>query len=145
MTHELYIPPKWDGRNKANGRFLKGHTPHNKGKKWGEWMTKKGQKRSAKGWRNFEEHRPKTRPDTAGRCRKVVVAVMDDGRWCVFSYTVEAAEWVGGIQENVCRCCRFNQRRHVNLKTGMVNTDHKYKGVRFYFESDGIWTTNVMR
>ena len=29
---ELTLPPVWTGINKQNGRFLKGHEPHNKGK-----------------------------------------------------------------------------------------------------------------
>ena len=33
--------------------------------------------------------------------------------------------------------------RHVNKKNGKVNTDHRYKGVRFYFETDSIWTTKI--
>jgi hypothetical protein len=24
-----------------------------------------------------------------------------------------------------------------------VNTDHRYKGIRFYFESDNVWTTKI--
>lgn len=35
---ELYIPPERPERNLVNGRFLKGHTPHNKGKKWADYM-----------------------------------------------------------------------------------------------------------
>lgn len=30
--------------NPTNGQFLKGHIPHNKGKKWSEWMD--GRKRA---------------------------------------------------------------------------------------------------
>lgn len=26
-----------------------------------------------------------------------------------------------------------------------VNTDHKYMGIRFYFESDNVWTTKIQR
>lgn len=35
---ELYIPIERPHRNLKNGRFLKGNVPHNKGKKWSEWM-----------------------------------------------------------------------------------------------------------
>lgn len=37
-NNELYIEPVRLTRNAINGRFLKGHVPHNKGKKWREWM-----------------------------------------------------------------------------------------------------------
>lgn len=47
------------------------------------------------------------------------------------------------IQSNVRRCCVMNSRRNTNKRTGAVNSDHKYMGFRFYFESDNIWTTKV--
>ena len=140
---ELTLPPIRLSYNKQTGRFMKGHTPANKGKKWSEWMGKRAQKRAAKGWANLDKYRPTTRPDNAGRCRKQVIAVLDDGRWCVLPYIGAAGEWVGGNRENVRRCCQYNLRRHVNKKTGAVNTDHKYKGIRFYYESDNIWTLKV--
>lgn len=146
---ELYIAPVWTGVNKQNGRFLKGHVPANKGKKWSDYLGKRKQKRCAKGWKNLDLHRNKNgRADTAGRCRKQVIAVMDDGRWQHFSYLGSAAEWIGGSRENVGRCCRLNQSKAIlrnthGKPTGKVNTDHRYKGVRFYFESDNIWTTKI--
>lgn len=140
---ELYLPPEVPKRNAVTGRFMKGHVPANKGKKWSDYMGKRAMKRAAKGWKNVCEHRPKHRSDTAGRCRKAVIAVMDDGTWKFFSYIGNAGKWIGGSRENVGRCCRFNQARHVNKKTGAINTDHKYNGVRFYFEDDNIWTTKI--
>ena len=140
---ELYLPPEVPKRNAVTGRFMKGHTPANKGKKWSEYMSKRAQKRAAKGWKNLDKYRPKTRPDNAGRIRKQVIAVMDDGAWLYFSSVSSAAAWIGRMQENVGRCCRLNQSRHVNRFTGKVNTDHRYLGVRFYFEDDDIWTTKI--
>ena len=149
---ELTLPPIRTSYNKRNGQFLKGHTPANKGKKWSEWMGKRAQKRAAKGWANLDKYRPTTRPDNAGRCRKQVIAVLDDGRWVWFPYLGAAAEWIGGNRENVGRCCRMNQAKKVckhNWRPGQpkganpINTDHKYKGIRFYFESDNVWTTKV--
>lgn len=141
---ELYLQKEPPRRNPVTGRFQKGHVPANKGKKWSEYMGKRAMKRSAKGWRNLDIHRNKNgRADNAGRCRKQVIAVMDDGTWKVFSYIGSAGEWIGGTRENVGRCCRLNQERHVNRKTGKVNTDHKYNGVRFYFEKDDIWMTKI--
>lgn len=131
---------------------MKGHEPKNKGRKWEEWMSKKGQRRSAKGWKNLDKHRPKTRPDTSGRCRKEVVAVRNNGTYHIFSFVGAAAEWVGGSRENVGRCCRENQSRRekkhdwapgFNKGTSKVNTDHQYKGVRFYFAADPIWQEKI--
>ena len=42
---ELYIPPKRIYRNPTNGQFLKGLTPHNKGKKWEDYMDMRKAKR----------------------------------------------------------------------------------------------------
>jgi hypothetical protein len=140
---ELYLPPERPQYNTRTGHFFKGHVPHNKGKKWDEWMSKRGQRRVRKGWVNLSEYRPKKRPDNSERCRIPVVAVRDDGTWCVLSFVGMAGEWVGGNRENVRRCCQFNRRRHVNKKTGAVNTDHKYMGIRFYYESDPIWMQKI--
>ena len=149
MNGELTLPPVWTGINMKTGRFLPGHTPANKGKRWSDYMSKRSQRRAAKGWKNLDLHRNKNgRPDNAGRCRKQVVAVMDDGRWRIFPYIGAAAEWIGGLRENIGRCCRLNQARKplnnpYGQPTGKVNTDHKYKGVRFYFEEDSTWTEKI--
>ena len=147
-AYELTLPPVATGRNAVTGRFMKGHTPANKGRKWSDYMGKRAQKRAMKGWKNLDTHRPTTRPDTAGRCRKEVIAVMDDGSWHHFSYLGTAAEWCVGSRENVGRCCRLNQEhRPLNnphgKPTGKVNTDHRYMGIRFYFESDSQWTRKI--
>lgn len=140
---ELYIPVKRPDRNVKTGRFMKGSVPHNKGKKWSDYMGKRAMKRCAKGWKNISEHRPKHRPDLAGRFCKQVIAVDCEGKWFHFSCSATAAKWICGNRENVGRCCRCNQARHVNKKTGAINTDHKYMGVRFYFEEDNIWTEKI--
>lgn len=149
---ELTFSPVYTGINKKNGQFLKGHIPFNKGKKWDECFGKRAQKRMAKGWKNLDKFRPKQRPDTAGRCRKMVVGLLDNGQWMLFKSLVEAAEWLGGIRENIGRCCRMNKSRKVckhDWRTGckkgseLVNTDHRYKGIRWYFESDNIWIEKI--
>lgn len=133
-------PPEYDP---TNGRFLPGHKPHNKGKRWSEYVSKESQQSMSKGWANLRKHRPTTRPDTSGRCRKAVIAVFDDGTWQEFPYSIPAAEYVGGNRENIDRCCRYNQARHINRKTGNINTDHRYKGIRFYFDDDPIWYSKI--
>jgi len=79
MSNELWLPPT--KVNPKNGRFQKGHVPANKGKKWDEFMSKRSQRRCAKGWVNVEKYRPKKRSDIAGRCKKKVVVVTDDGKF----------------------------------------------------------------
>lgn len=140
----LYIPPDWTGRNPHNGRFLKGHKPLNKGRKWSEYMSEESQRNSRKGWENLNKYRNRNgRPDTAGRSRRAVVAVRNNGKYHLFNFIGAAAKWLGGSRENICRCCRENRARHANQKTGAVNTDHQYKGVRFYYADDPIWQEKI--
>lgn len=153
MSTELYIPParpkplEYDPKT---GRFMKGHKPANKGKKWDDYMTKRSQRRASKGWRNCEIGHAfgRKRPDTSGRCRKKVVAITDDGKLHVFDFIGAAGLWVGGSRENVGRCCRENQAKKLlkdthGRTTENTNTDHRYKGVRFYFEDDAQWMDKV--
>lgn len=51
---ELYIPRERPKYNPANGQFLKGTEPFNKGKKWDEYMGKRAQRRAMKGWKNLD-------------------------------------------------------------------------------------------
>lgn len=139
---ELKIPTERLGVNPTTGQFLKGHVPFNKGKKWSEYMKKRSMKRAMKGWKNLRKYQPKTRPDNCARCRKAVIAVMDDGRWVWLPYIGAAGEWIGGSRENVRRCCALNMKTE-SAKRRKVNTDHKYRGVRFYYESDIKWTTKI--
>ena len=147
-AYELYLPAPPPTRNRRTGQFLKGAKPWNKGMRWDEMMPKSSQRQCAKGWKNLQKYRPKTRPDTAGRSKKQVVAVTDDGKFRIFDYIGDAAMWVGGGRENVGRCCRQNRSRRTlhdvegNL-TDRVNTDHRYMGIRFYFCSDPIWWHKV--
>lgn len=149
---ELYIPADRPTHNPLNGQFLKGNVPHNKGKKWGEYMTKRTMKRAAKGWVNLDKYRPKSRPENAERCGKKVIAVLDDGRFVFFQNITRAAEWIGGNRENVRRCIQMNESGKVckrdwrpNQKkgSGRVNTDHRYLGVRFYLEKGELWMTKI--
>lgn len=140
---ELYLPPVFEPKNTEQGRFKKGNVPHNKGKKWSEWMGKRAQKRAAKGWKNLELHRP-TRSENAGRRKRPIIAVMDGGNWLWLPDARKAQTWIGrGDKNNINRCCKFNESKRVNLRNGKVNTDHRYMGIRFYFETDDAWTTKI--
>ena len=148
MSTELTLPPVRPTRNRINGQYLKGHEPANKGKEWDEWMSKKGQRRAAKGWKNLDKYRSVNGQKYGGRNRKTVVALTDDGKFHVFDRIKNAATWIGGSRENIGRCCRMNACRRVKSHswvpgqpkgTSEVNTDHRYKGVRWYFETDTTW------
>lgn len=148
----LYIPTDWTGVNPFNGQFLKGHEPHNKGKRWKDYMSEEKQKSAARGWENIEKHRCKGHPN-ANKARAVnVVAVHNNGDYHIFEFITRAADHVNGNPMNVRRCCRDNQSRKVckhdwrpgfNKGADRVNTDHQYKGVRFYFADDPIWMDKI--
>ena len=146
MSTELYIPPTLRPKpttDPKTGRFLPGHVPFNKGKKWADFKTKKGQRNSAKGWKNCEIGHAKGHPavEGAGRPKKPVVAITDDGTLHAFSFIGHAALWCGGSRENASRkVCKHSWRPGQKKGSTTINTDHRYMGIRFYFEADReIW------
>ena len=83
---------------------------------------------------------------TCGRPKKSIVCLNDTGDFCIFTDPYAAAKKLR-LKENarslIARCCRDNKARHVNQKTGKINTEHKYLGFRWYYEADNIWTQKV--
>ena len=91
-------------RNLQNGRFLKGHVPHNRGKKWPEWMDGRKIKKVRRiGLKNLER---KGRMDLGGWNARRVVALREDGKPFVFSSAAAAARITGLIARNIIRCCQ---------------------------------------
>ena len=150
---ELYIPPERPRYNLRTGRFLKGHEPHNKGKRWSEYMTKRAQRKAAKGWKNLKLHPARNHPRLIEMLKKKIVVVTDDGKFKIFGCSQEALQWLGtGNRENIGRCARCNASRKEckhDWRPGQVkgaeriNTDHKYRGYRWYFFNDPIWWEKV--
>lgn len=135
---ELYIEPERKSYNPTNGQFLKGHVPHNKGKRWSDYMGKRKQKRASKGWTNIIEHRGPGNICLAEQSKTQVIAVGRNGDWLIFPSCTEAAKWCGSTASNVSRCCRWNQCGH-------KHTDYKCKGVRFYYEKENTWINKIQR
>ena len=133
-------------RNLKTGRFLKGMTPHNKGKKWADFMDGQKQKKVMRiALQNLETARRLGHCGKAGgRNKKPIIAVLDNGEWLMFPESKAAAAWCGGLRESICRCCRENERTTLT-KGGKVNDNHKYLGVRWYFDSDDKWTLKIKR
>ncbi len=148
MSTELSLQPARPTRNKVTGRFLPGNVPANKGKRWADYLSIESQREMAKGWKNLNEHRSENGKKSGGRNRKPIVAITDDGKFRVLKDAYLAAEWLkrhigkSCNRENIGRCCRYNQSRKP-LKA--PNTDHRYMGIRFYFESDKIWYSKIRR
>lgn len=155
MSTELSLQPTRPTRNKVTGRFLPGNVPANKGKRWADYLSEESQREIAKGWKNLNEHRSENGKKYGGRNRKPIVAITDDGKFRVLKDGYLAAEWLkkhigkSCSRENIGRCCRENAsgrlvRDNHGRDTGKTNTDHRYMGIRFYFESDyKIWKSKL--
>ena len=108
MATELYIAPEWKGYNTVTGQFLKGHVPHNKGKKWSEWMDgRKAKKVKRIGMRNLHG-----RSDIGGWNAQPVFALDDEGNtvgW--FASTYDAERKTGICSRNI-RAVLEGKRKH---------------------------------
>lgn len=134
-THELQVDRDRKPIRDARGRFLPGHVSPKKGKTWDELMPKKSQARCKKGWKNLDKYRRGPHPGRGGKKRKPVVGVTDSGRLHFFPYAKIVIQNMGGVVDNVRRCARQNRKG--------PNTDHKYMGLRFYYEDDRQWIKKV--
>ena len=94
MSTELSLQPTRPTRNKVTGRFLPGHVPANKGKRWADYLSIESQREMAKGWKNLDEHRSENGKKHGGRNRKPIVAITDDGKFRVLKDGYLAAEWL---------------------------------------------------
>lgn len=84
---------------RKNGRFVKGMTPHNKGKKWCEWMDGRKQRKVRKCLLH------NGRPDIGGWNKKQVVGISIDGKACVFESSKDVERKLGIESRNVRGCC----------------------------------------
>lgn len=121
---------------------MPGARPHNKGKRWDEYMSPRGQESAKIGWENLKcEHK---RSPLSGKTPTPIIAIVRERP--VFFPTIEAAaRWIDGLPQSVHRCAHDNRARTVNRRNGSINTDHRYKDVRFYYESDEQWTEKISR
>lgn len=148
MSWELYLPPEPITRSRTTGRFMKGHRPANKGKKWSEYMSKRSQRRAAKGWENLDKYRAHAKSPDAGEPPREVVALYPNGKYACYDSIGHAAEALNCRRENIGRCCRLNESQKVlrslsPKKRGTINTDHQYKGIRFYFREGNVWWNKI--
>jgi hypothetical protein len=81
------------------GRFYKGHTPHNKGKKWSEWLDGRKKRKILKNLTHVG------RPDIGGWNEKQVVGISIDGKACVFESSKDVERKLGIESRNVRGCC----------------------------------------
>ena len=132
-SYELTFSQERPKRNLVNGRFLKGCTPHNKGKTWDETMSDEGKEKAKKGWSNVG--RQWVRGENSGRPRKAVIAIVE-GRPKYIKDIATAGKLINGRMGNVQRCCVENK------KNGYERV-HTYKGIAFFYEDDDTWQLYV--
>lgn len=107
-------------RNFKNGRFMKGHVPHNAGKKWDEWLTKEQQARILEiGKKNL-----RVNPAVRGWNKRAVVAINEKGEHAYCESAAEAARKLNLCRRNITSCCKGNRPKCGGLYW-------------FYFDSPG--------
>ena len=121
--NELHISPERHNRNLVTGRFLKGCTPHNKGKSM-VYRSKRSQKRSLAG---LAKGRGAWHKTGAGMNKKSVVLIKDGRLYSVFPSIQAAGSALGVSPSLVGRVCR------------KLRNNHTAKGFQCFFESDNSW------
>ena len=119
--NELYIPPQRLNRNPINGRFLKGSIPHNKGKKWDDYIPSHKRESMIKGLALGRTGNP----NIAGCNAKKVVAIKSGRLQGVFQSSNDAKRKTGICARNIRNCCS-GKRKHAG-------------GYQWFWESDNSW------
>ena len=99
---ELKLSPERPQYNPTNGQFLKGHVPHNKGKKWEDYMDM----RKAKRIKRIACKNLRGRMDIGGWNKKPIVAIDDNGSivgW--FTSASDAERKTGIFASNIRKVC----------------------------------------
>ena len=105
---ELYLEPVKITKNPLNGRFLKGHAPHNKGKKWEDYMD---MRKANKLKKNLLLGRLKGNPNLPGHNKKKVIGIKDGKIYCVFPSASDAQLELGIQRANISKCCRKERKK----------------------------------
>jgi hypothetical protein len=116
------------------GRFRKGHIPANKGKCWSDYMSKRSQRRSSKGWVNLKLHHA---TPCGGHNKRAVVCITDDGVFVGrFESGYEAALKSGAQQRNINLCCHYKRKHAGKTVDG--------RRLKWFFETDDAWLENII-
>ena len=91
-------------KSKPNGRFVKGMTPHNKGRKWSEWMDGRKARRVKRNLTHTGN------PNLPGWNKKAVAGVKN-GKVVFFESANDADRKTGITARNIRHCCA-KHRKH---------------------------------
>lgn len=104
---ELYIPPIRHNKNLTTGRYMKGSIPHNKGKKWDEWLSKDMQEKIKRGLA-----RPvKNRYNVGGWNKKAVIMIDSEGNRAYFESAEEVSRRTGIHSACIKRVCSKERKQ----------------------------------
>lgn len=115
---ELYISPLKRQNNAVTGCFLKGHTPHNKGKKWEDYMDM----RKAPKIKRIALKNLRPRLDIGGQNKRQVIGIKEGKIIGVWESAVKASEKLKLQRRNIAHCCQA-KRKHCG-------------GIRWFYEAD---------
>jgi hypothetical protein len=125
-AHELIFTERPPLQNKVTGCYMEGHVPFNKGRRWSEYMSKRSQRRCARGWTNIDKFRNK----------RAVVAITEDGVFVGrFESGMSAARASGAQPRNINSCCR-KMRRHAGKTIDG-------RRLRWFYEDDDSWINEI--
>jgi hypothetical protein len=110
VNDELYVQPERIQRNPLNGRFLKGFTPHNKGKRMSEYMSAEMVKYVLKKLPH------KGNSNVAGWNKKEVIGIKDGKIIGVFKSGIDAGNKTGICAGNIRLCCREKRKSAGGIK-----------------------------
>lgn len=106
-SYELNLGPEPLQYNPVTGRFLKGHIPHNKGRKWSEWMDGRKQRKVIRiGSKNLKRNM-----NIGGWNKKAVIMLQEDGKHYYFDSSMTAGRATGIDSRNIRFCCN-KKRKH---------------------------------
>jgi hypothetical protein len=142
-AYELHTgEPVRVNRRDEKGRFAKGHKPFNKGKNWDEYLSPEKQRKVKEiGVKNL---RPLPKGVEAHNALPII-SIDAENRMLRHKSITHAAKFFGICRENIGRCARQNSAMIPNKKTGKVNTNHRYMGIRFYLEDAVHLWSNARR
>lgn len=122
---ELRLGDERPQYNPINGRFLKGHVPHNKGKKWSEWMDGRKQKKV----RRILKKNIHGRHNIGGWNKRAVIMLDNEGNHAYFESSAAAGRATGITARNIRYVCD-KKRKHAG-------------GYRWFWFDDNDWTEYI--
>lgn len=99
-------------KKRPGNKFFKGHTPHNKGKKWSEWMSEDGKRKVLQTLDNYRPMAQKIRQERhpIGGINKKHVIASKDGRELWFESATHAARALSLIRRNISHCANGERK-----------------------------------